>query len=90
VTAPTSFVRLSVGSIYRVNGVLHDYLGPAISPDTGGLIHAFGRREWLPDIPDQLLVTLITETSLNRSVTHRSRPDWSLPRRAKLDPRRAR
>lgn len=51
-TAPTSSVRLNLGSSYRVNGILHDYLGRAISPDTVSLIHAIGRRERLPDIPD--------------------------------------
>lgn len=62
-------IRLNGGSTYRVNGVLHDYLGPTVSPDTGGLLHAFRRREWRPDTPDQLPVTLVPDAEVGWSVT---------------------
>lgn len=65
----TTSVRLVVGSRYRVDGVMHDYLGPALSPGDGGRVHAFRRREWRPDTPDQLLITLVPDASVALSVT---------------------
>ena len=58
-----------VGSPYRVDGILHDYLGQAMTPETGKLVHAFRRREWRPDTPGQHLVTLVDEDSVERSVS---------------------
>ena len=45
----------------RVDGVAHSYLGPAHLPDTGETVHVFARREWLPDTPEQLPMTLVPE-----------------------------
>ncbi|MGH8952674.1 MAG: hypothetical protein ACRDX9_14795 [Acidimicrobiia bacterium] len=68
-TAIRSIPHLNVGSAYLVNGILHDYLGPAIAPDSGGRVHAFRRREWRPNTPDQLLVSLVAEDAVEGSVT---------------------
>ena len=68
-TSLATKLRMRVGATYRVGGILHDYLGPAISPETGRLVHAFRRREWRPDTPDQLLVTLVAECEIQRAVT---------------------
>ena len=68
-TAFGTVFRLDVGSAYLVRGILHDYLGPALTPETGGLVHAFRRREWRPNTRDQLLVTLVPENEIEGSVT---------------------
>ena len=65
VTTPN---RLTVGLRYRVDGILHEYLGPAQLPDRGGIAHVFLRNEWRPDTPGQLQLTLVTEAQVEQLV----------------------
>ena len=60
--------RLAIGLRYRVDGILHEYLGPAQLPDRGGIAHVFLRNEWRPDTPGQLPLTLVAEDHVDRSV----------------------
>jgi hypothetical protein len=67
-------VRLLTGARYRVDGVLHEYLGEAMVPDAGRKGHVFLRSEWRPFIEDQLPLTIVNSQDVDRLV--------SLPRRA--------
>lgn len=68
--APRStIVGLDVGSAYQINGVLHDYLGPAQAMERGAIVHAFRRREWRPGTADQYPVTLVPESEVKVGVT---------------------
>jgi hypothetical protein len=59
--------RLTIGLRYRVDGILHEYLGPAQLPDSE-IAHVFLRNEWRPDTPGQLPLTLVAESQVDRSV----------------------
>lgn len=61
--------NLRIGVRYRVNGILHEYLGPAHLPDEEALAHVFLRNEWRPNTPGQLPLTLVRDTAVDQSVT---------------------
>lgn len=62
-------MKLHVGLRYRVDGVLHEYLGPARLPRGTEIAHVFLRNEWRPDTPGQLPLTLVEETAVENVVT---------------------
>lgn len=62
-------MRLLIGLRYRVEGVLHEYLGSARLPDGSGIAHVFLRNEWRPDTPDQLPLTLVADGNVDESVS---------------------
>jgi len=62
-------MRLFIGLRYRVEGVLHEYLGPARLPGESALAHVFLRNEWRPDTPGQLPLTLVEESEVDMAVT---------------------
>lgn len=62
-------VKLLIGLRYRVEGVLHEYLGPARLPDGSRIGHVFLRNEWRPNTPHQLPLTLVDELRLDDKVT---------------------
>lgn len=64
-----SRVRLFIGIRYRVDGVLHEYLGPARLPGESDIAHVFMRNEWLPDTPGQLTLTLVADQDVDEMVT---------------------
>ena len=61
-------LRIQIGDSCRVDGVIHSYLGDAHLPDGEGIVYVFARREWLPDTPGQLPVTLVRD-DMTSSVT---------------------
>lgn len=62
-------MRLWVGLRYRVEGILHEYLGPARLPGGSDIAHVFLRNEWRPDTPGQLPLTLVKESEVDEAVT---------------------
>lgn len=60
---------LRVGARYRVEGILHVYVGPALLPASHRPVCVFERAEWRPNTADQLLFTLIDEVGVPNSVT---------------------
>lgn len=64
-----SLMRLLIGLRYRVEGILHEYLGPARLPDGSKLAHVFLRNEWRPNTPGQLPLTLVAEDDVDDAVT---------------------
>lgn len=62
-------MRLLIGLRYRVEGILHEYLGPARLPDGSKLAHVFLRNEWRPNTPSQLPLTLVAEDDVDEAVT---------------------
>lgn len=62
-------MRLLIGLPYRVEGILHEYLGPARLPDGSKLAHVFLRDEWRPNTPGQLPLTLVGEVDVDDAVT---------------------
>lgn len=61
-------MKLFVGLRYRVEGILHEYLGPARLPG-GEIAHVFLRNEWRPDTQGQLPLTLVEESTVDEVVT---------------------
>lgn len=64
-----ALMRLLIGLRYRVEGILHEYLGPARLPGGSGLAHVFLRNEWRPNTPGQLPLTLVGEDDVDDAVT---------------------
>lgn len=64
-----ALMRLLIGLRYRVEGILHEYLGPARLPDGSGLAHVFLRNEWRPNTSGQLPLTLVAEDDVDDAVT---------------------
>lgn len=62
-------MKLFVGLRYRVEGVLHEYLGPAQLPGGSEIAHVFLRNEWRPDTLGQLPLTLVEESTVDEVVT---------------------
>ena len=62
-------MNLHVGLRYKVDGVLHEYLGPARLPRGTEIVHVFLRNEWRPDTPGQLPLTLIEDPEVDDVVT---------------------
>lgn len=60
--------KLIIGLRYRVDGILHEYLGPALLPGGTDVAHVFLRNEWRPNTLGQLPLTLVDETGLDESV----------------------
>ena len=58
-------------SRYRVHGILHDYVGSALLPDSHRMVRVFCRAEWRPNTDDQLAFTLVDDTAIPNSVTRR-------------------
>lgn len=67
--AVTPALKLLVGLRYRVEGILHEYLGPARLPGRSDIAHVFLRNEWRPNTAGQLPITLVGETEVDRLVT---------------------
>lgn len=61
-------MKLLIGLRYRVEGILHEYLGPARLPDGSGTAHVFLRNEWRPNTPGQLPLTLVEESTVDETV----------------------
>jgi hypothetical protein len=62
-------MKLFIGLRYRVEGILHEYLGPARLPGGSEIAHVFLRNEWRPDTPGQLPLTLVEESTVDELVT---------------------
>jgi hypothetical protein len=62
-------MKLFIGLRYRVEGILHEYLGPARLPGRSEIAHVFLRNEWRPDTPGQLPLTLVEESTVDELVT---------------------
>lgn len=62
-------MKLFIGLRYRVEGILHEYLGPARLPSGLDIAHVFLRNEWRPDTPGQLPLTLVEESKIDEVVT---------------------
>lgn len=62
-------MKLLIGLRYRVEGILHEYLGPARLPGGSAIAHVFLRNEWRPDTPGQLPLTLVVESTVDEVVT---------------------
>ena len=60
--------RLIIGLRYRVEGILHEYLGSALLPDSTQVAHVFLRNEWRPNTPNQLPLTLVHEADVGHTV----------------------
>ena len=60
---------LRVGARYRVEGILHVYVGPALLPASHRPVCVFERAEWRPNPADQLPFTLVDEIGVPESVT---------------------
>lgn len=67
--AVRSRMKLLIGLRYRVEGILHEYLGPAFLPGGSDIAHVFLRNEWRPDTPGQLPLTLVRESTVDEVVT---------------------
>lgn len=65
----SALMRLLIGLRYRVEGILHEYLGTAQLPNDSGLAHVFLRNEWRPNTPGQLPLTLVAEDDVADAVT---------------------
>lgn len=61
-------MKLLIGLRYRVEGILHEYLGPARLPGGSDIAHVFLRNEWRPNTPDQLPLTLVEESKVDETV----------------------
>ncbi|HEY5890182.1 MAG TPA: hypothetical protein VIW94_05740 [Acidimicrobiia bacterium] len=57
------------GVTYRVDGILHEYLGLASVSDGDTPVHVFMRREWRPLTSGQMPFTVISEKEISKSVT---------------------
>jgi hypothetical protein len=62
-------VHLLIGLRYRVDGILHEYLGQAFLPHSDTIAHVFLRNEWRPDTPDQLPLTIVEDSEIEETVT---------------------
>ena len=62
-------MKLLIGLRYRVEGILHEYLGPARLPGGSDIAHVFLRNEWRPNTPGQLPITLVEELKVDDVVT---------------------
>lgn len=62
-------MKLFIGLRYRVEGILHEYLGPARLPGGSEIAHVFLRNEWRPDSAGQLPLTLVEESTVDALVT---------------------
>jgi hypothetical protein len=62
-------MQLLIGLRYRVEGILHEYLGPARLPGESGIAHVFLRNEWRPNTPGQLPLTLVEASAVEAVVT---------------------
>jgi len=62
-------MKLLIGLRYRVEGILHEYLGPACLPGGSDIAHVFLRNEWRPNTPGQLPITLVEESTVDDVVT---------------------
>lgn len=62
-------MRLLIGLRYRVEGILHEYLGPARLPGGSELAHVFLRNEWRPNTPGQLPLTIVAEPEVDDTVS---------------------
>lgn len=62
-------MKLFIGLRYRVEGILHEYLGPALLPGGSDIAHVFLRNEWRSETPGQLPLTLVEESKVDRVVT---------------------
>jgi hypothetical protein len=62
-------VQLLIGLRYRVNGILHEYLGEAVLPHSNTTAHVFLRNEWRPNTPDQLPLTIVRTSDVGKTVT---------------------
>lgn len=62
-------MKLFIGLRYRVEGILHEYLGPARLPGGADIAHVFLRNEWRPNTPGQLPLTLVEEANVDKVVT---------------------
>jgi hypothetical protein len=62
-------VQLLIGLRYRVDGILHEYLGRASLPGSDSIAHVFIRNEWRPDTPNQLPLTLVEDSHAGDMVT---------------------
>jgi hypothetical protein len=58
-------MKLLIGLRYRVEGILHEYLGPARLPGGSDIAHVFLRNEWRPNTPGQLPITLVEELKVD-------------------------
>lgn len=63
-------MKLFIGLRYRVEGILHEYLGPARLPGGSEIAHVFLRNEWRPDTSGQLPLTLVEESTVDELVTN--------------------
>jgi hypothetical protein len=62
-------LKLLIGLRYRVEGILHEYLGTALLPEGSAVAHVFLRNEWRPDTPGQHPLTLVDEATVEQTVT---------------------
>ena len=62
-------MRLLIGLRYRVDGILHEYLGEAVLPHANTTAHVFLRNEWRPNTPDQLPLTIVRTSDIEEAVT---------------------
>jgi hypothetical protein len=61
-------MQLLIGLRYRVDGILHEYLGQAALPRSDALAHVFLRNEWRPNTPDQLPLTIVVDSDVEETV----------------------
>ncbi len=61
--------NLRIGLRYRVDGILHEYLGTAYLPDGESVAHVFLRNEWRPDTQGRPPLTLVDDKVVDESVT---------------------
>jgi hypothetical protein len=66
--AATETTNLIIGLRYRVNGILHEYLGEALLPDGDEVGHVFLRNEWRPNTPNQLPLTIVAQPQVGQAV----------------------
>lgn len=62
-------MQLLIGLRYRVDGILHEYLGEAVLPHSDTTAHVFLRNEWRPNTPDQLPLTIVVDSNVEETVT---------------------
>lgn len=62
-------MQLLTGLRYRVDAILHEYLGEAVLPHSDTTAHVFLRNEWRPNTPDQLPLTIAVDSGVEETVT---------------------
>lgn len=62
-------MQLLIGLRYRVDGILHEYLGEAVLPHSDTTVHVFLRNEWRPNTPDQHPLMIVVDSDVEETVT---------------------